>query len=103
MHEGFHVLLLIIPFISLFLFRNSVFDIMNYLLGLRRKKYVKSGKVDIGLIVMFVSTPVGVTISDALPDISSETIAFIIVIITCCGAFLLSFGVMDEWNSNKKD
>lgn len=91
--------LLLIPFIVIGLARNLIFDTISAIFGIKQK-YVKSKKVDFGLVFMIVSIEVGVVLLQLLPSLSIDIVACVTVALVCTGAIALASGARDEWDLN---
>ena len=93
--------LLLLPFMALALLRNLVFDLAQRVFSKSAKSYIKSRKVDFGLVVMFLSIVIGVAAFTAIPTLSVDTAVLIIVGICCLGALILMTGIKAEWKANR--
>lgn len=96
-----HTAVLLLPIMALALLRNLVFDFAHQLLSKSPGRYQKSWKVDIGLVVMFLSVVIGVAVFAAIPNLSVDTAVLIIVGICCLGALILTNGIRAEWEANR--
>lgn len=82
------------------MFRHYIFGAISHLGG-NGHRYRKSGKVDLGIAIMFASILVGVTIFVLIETLSVDLIAAIIVIGLCAGGFVVAMGIGDERRKNR--
>ena len=96
-----HTVVLLLPIMAIVLLRNLVFDFVQGLFSKSPKKYQKSLKVDLGLVIMFLSVVIGVAVFTAIPTLSIDAAVLIIVGICCLGALILTTGIRAEWEANR--
>jgi cytochrome c biogenesis protein CcdA len=79
--------------------RHLIFSLIGQL-GRKGKRYQKSGRVDLGITIMFASIILGVTIFALVEELSVDLTAAIIVIGLCVGGFIVAMNVGDERRQN---
>ena len=93
--------LFLLPFMTLVLLRNLVFNLVWRVFSKSHRFYLKSRKVDVGLVFMFSSIVIGVAVFTAIPTLSVDAAILIVIGICCLGALILATGIMAEWEANK--
>jgi flagellar motor component MotA len=93
--------LMIIPFAILFFYRNLFFDILSKITFSFKRKYKKSSRVDLGIILMFGFMILGMVFFEIWKNSYTDAIVLFIVTGGSIGAFVAATGAMEEWEANK--